>query len=97
MNTNYSMIKYDPATRREEVKKLRDDVSSSIIDLLDFLSLHGRLEHQQTLVELNTTFLSLIDENEYLAEKLDEAAASMVALQVQSILNNPLNTLRIKN
>ena len=97
MNTNYSMINYDPATRREEVQKLRADVCSSFIDLLDFLSMHGKTEHQQTLVELNTTFLALIDENDYLAEKLDEAAASMVALQVRSVLNNPLSVLRIKN
>jgi len=96
LNTNYSMIKYDPATRQEEIKKLKDDVCNSIVDLLDFLSLHGTMEQLQTLTKLNTTFLSLIDENAYLATQLDEAAASMVAFQTQAVLKDPLDPSRIR-
>ena len=61
-----------------------------------FLSLHGSMEHMQALTKLNSTFLSLIDENTYLAGQLDQAAASMVAFQTQAVLKDPLDPSRIR-
>jgi len=96
-NTNYNMVEFDPKLREEENERLKDEFQDSLVGVMNFLSDRGEIEHMRTLTKLNKIFVSLVEENQYLAEKLDEAAASMIAFQAQVVMNNPLSTKRIKN